>query len=280
MIGFGRFLAASISGTLLATVSGCSLYVPEGDIAQADIIGVTAVEPAGGYVADGQQTFDLIVNVDARTSTGKDITLTVSDGVINFAVAADDMAARTRMVRVAPGTDADGDLRKTITVPMVAGRTPGNVFVTAAVEGIQQELTLTMSPAAPDVTVMQSSVAALTLDGLQRADITATLLRDSGRVSLGTRVSFRTCCLGDQALTDCPGRTPVRVPGLVALQAGDSVAFTAVAERLTAADLGGDATPFDVYIVARPVVDGGQTAQCAGALADADTVAVQVTPLP
>ena len=273
-------IAAAVATTVLSA-GGCSLYVPDEGVSRADIIQLTAEQPEAGYIADGQQSFTLFIDVDADTSATKDIVVTTSDGIVNFAADPADLAARTVTVRVAPGGDAENSARKIVEVPMVVGRTPGTVFVSAAVEGVEHVLPLVLAAAPPDVVVLQTSATALALDGVSRADLSATLLRDSGLVSLGTRVSWRVCCEDDQQTLDsCQGRTPLRVPTLSELAAGDTVATTAVSERMTAADFNGDDTPFDVFVVTRPIADGGQSAECAGAIADADAISIQVSPSP
>lgn len=274
-----RLAALALACFSLALASSCSLYVPDEEVSRADVIVLTAQQPESGYIADGRQSFDLLVEVDAETSTAKDIAITVSDGIVNFAVAPDDTAARSVTVRVAPGGDSAGSTRKTAIVPMVTGRTPGSVFVSAAVEGVQQQISLELAPAPPEVVVLQTSLTAMSLDGAARADLSATLLRDSGQVSLGTRVSWRVCCIGDQqTLITCPTRTPLRVPTLSELQTGDTTTVTAVTERMTAADFGGDGNPFDVMVRAQPVDSSDQTAQCTGAVATTDAMRIQVTP--
>lgn len=275
---------ATAAALALALVTGCSLYVPDEDVSRADIIVLTAEMPDpdasnGGYIADGQQSFKLLIDVDAETSVTKDIQVTTSDGIVNFSVAPDDAAARTVTVRVAPGSDEEDGARKLVEVPMVVGRNPGNVFVSATVEGVQHQVTLELATATPDAVILQTNLTALALDGVARAELSATLLRDSGQVSLGTRVAWRACCVGDQqTLMACPGRTPLQIPGLTELQTGDSVATTAVSERMTAAEFGGDASPFDVLVIAQPVTGSDEQAQCTGAVADADAISIQVTP--
>ena len=285
--GYVGGLIGSLLGLTVA-LPACSLYVPDEDVPLSDVIQLTAdnpdtdgpaEEPEIDYLADGQQTVNLIVDVDVETSTSKDIVITTSDGIVNFSVAPDDPAARTKIVRVAPGGEGQNSTRKTITVPMVVGRTPGNVFVTAAVAGIQTQLTLSLSPAPVEIVVLQTSVTALALDGVSRADLSATLLREIGQVSHGTRVSWAVCCAGDgQSLSACSGRTPLRVPALSELQTGETIAMTAVSERMTAAEFGGDPDPIDVWVVAEPVIENGDAAQCAGVIADVDAVRLQVAP--
>lgn len=261
-------------------VASCALYVPEEEVSRADIIHLSALLPETGLIADGQQALTLQIDVDAATSTSKAITVTTSDGIVDFAAPPGDAAARTVTVQVAPGGDDPDNARKLVDVPMVVGRNPGAVLVTATLEGVRHQVALTLDPALPDVVVLQTNVTALGLDGASRADLSATLLRDTGQVSLGTRMAWQTCCEGDQQrLAPCP-RTPLRVPSLGELQTGDTVAVTAVSERLTAADFGGNDTPFDVFVVAAPVTDVTPPSLCTGPIADADTVRIQVAPLP
>lgn len=226
-----------------ATASIASCYdhrVPAADDVALLMLPATAV-------ADGKTVVTIKAAIAAGTPSETVITVTVSTGVVNFAVAATDAGAR----QVSLKNDGTGQLA----VPWVVGTRAGEAVVILAVGGATRTRSITLAPSEPAYMTLGLDTTALRLDGSAHAQATVFLgAADPTRsVSDGTAVRFGFCCLdqtGSGLPTNCPDPPPVTVPAQVtATGAVATASIGTQAVPAVAADAGRPA-PTRIFLIA------------------------------
>ncbi len=202
----------------------------------AEVVSVTtSVEVAP---ADGVTTVDVQVTLSADADVSKAITITTSDGVVNFAATGD--AVRTTTVKLPRETSTDSDDTKTVTVPLRVSRPPGSVRVTASIGDVTARATLVLQPIGPAAMFSESSVTALKDDGTSKADVSVFLFgAPPASVSFGTQLVSRVCCTdaADNRPVTCSAPPALRVTSVAELTTGNKVTLTATTEPFSGTEV-------------------------------------------
>jgi hypothetical protein len=231
--------------TIALTALLLSCYESPGVHESAEIIQVSIADKTG-LVADGVTLVTVTATVDGWTGDDALVTFKTSDGVLDFSASGE--AARS-LTRNGPRTSGDR-VRKEIPVLMRVGRTPGEVIISAKIGDFLAEERLPLAPALPEILAIDTSKTSLRVDGSDRSTLNVSLLRNSGIVSLGTRVAARVCCVdANGEVSDCPKREPLHVPALTTLEDGSSVSINVSAESLAQAELDALAAPVAVVLL-------------------------------
>jgi hypothetical protein len=197
-------------------------------------------------VADGKSIVMVKASVDPATPNTIPISITVSTGVVSFAVAATDSGARQISLR----NDGTGQL----TTPWLMGTRAGEAVVILAAGGATRIQSITLAPSQPAHLTLGLDTTTLKLDGTAHAQATVSLAAaDPGSsVSDGTVVRFAFCCpdqTGSTLLTECAEQPPLTIPTQVtALGAIATATVGTQAVAASAAD-GGLPRSTDVFLV-------------------------------
>jgi hypothetical protein len=142
---------------------------------------ITLTPEAGNHEADGATRVRLVATVAQSLPTGsREVTFTTTDG--KFATHATSTDEKTAKVVA----DSSGAAR----VELIAPRTPGRVTVTAVVSNFSTHGEVTFTRALPDVIFVELNESSITRALDDSAEVTVTLLRDTGKVSNNTAVTF------------------------------------------------------------------------------------------
>jgi hypothetical protein len=233
-------------------LSACTVWY-EAPTSSSRVITLHPVDPAK---ADGATVVQLLAEVPSRASG--EVTFETSDGVLNFATSE---SSNARLVTVSDPPRGELGETKLVSTPMRVGRTPGLVLLKASLAGFSSQANLFLDESPPTDIVAESNASLLELNGTSRTTITIHLLREAGEhASLGTNLLLEVCCAtASGQIAVCPFREPLRVPRILTLTEGDSVAFDAVTEPLTSAEIG-STSAFDGFVLVHLAPD--PTEQC------------------
>jgi hypothetical protein len=136
---------------------------------------------SGNHEADGATRVRLVATVAASLpSGGREVTFTTTDGRFSsHTLSGDEKTAKVL-----------ADSSNTARIELIAPTTPGRVTVTALVSNFSAHGEVTFARALPDVIFVELDESSITRALADDAEVTVTLLRDTGKVSNNTSVTF------------------------------------------------------------------------------------------
>jgi hypothetical protein len=190
--------------------------------------GVAIVQAkVGGYSATTSVTFTG-VNSDTIVQISSSLTAVPGDGASSALISAqvqEGWLDATRQITVtttlgtldgptATSVTPTADAQGRVSVVLRSPHDKGTALVTASSGGVSRTLTVTFTEAPPERLLVQSDIAFLPASPADKAHLTVTLTRSSGKPTIGTPVIFRATDVNGTAIGAFAGIQPSNASGV------------------------------------------------------------------